>query len=242
MPRTCLAFICKTPPAKPPWSTTTIRCRPTSSLPKSIAIQGKYDGNVFFADKILNEMPFQVWGVICRLSLKLRPFDKSVLNAQIHFAAPIRMIGGQVGMVFAALSFTGALQAAIALFKAAQGPELGRKSWRTHRRCLLDAAPGQCARHHRATLFYLIYTHDYRFHYVWSHSSNELAGRIHDFLLLGRARRQLPACGPSGTAILGTIVLFTAKKWSEIVVSIIAAVNLILASMILGVYVPEWLG
>ena len=40
------------------------------------------------------------------------------------------MIGGQVGMVFAALSFTGALQAAIALYKAAQGPELGRKSWR----------------------------------------------------------------------------------------------------------------
>ncbi|MBL0019674.1 MAG: cytochrome c biogenesis protein CcsA [Bacteroidetes bacterium] len=149
------------------------------------------------------------------------------------------MIGGQVGMVFAALSFTGALQAAIALYKAAQGPELGRKSWRRigvaswmmHLISVLGII---------ATLFYLIYTHDYRFHYVWSHSSNELPveymiscfweGQEGSFLLW-----------TFWHAILGTIVLFTAKKWSEIVVSIIAAVNLILASMILGVYVPEWL-
>lgn len=150
------------------------------------------------------------------------------------------MIGGQAGMFFATLSFTGALMAAISFYKASREATIGRNVWRrmgktawwSHAVGVLGII---------ATLFYLIYTHDYHYHYVWSHSSNELPveymiscfweGQEGSFLLW-----------TFWHVVLGTMVLFTARKWTEVVLSVVAAVNLILASMILGVYVPAWLG
>jgi cytochrome c-type biogenesis protein CcmF len=150
------------------------------------------------------------------------------------------MIGGQIGMVFAELSFTGALLASISLYRAALGTDQGRTAWRTigtsfwliHVLSIFGVI---------ATLFYLIYTHDYRYHYVWSHSSNELPVKY------------MISCfweGQEGSfllwtfwhSILGTITLYGSKQWGSLVTSIIAAVNLILASMILGVYLPAWGG
>jgi cytochrome c-type biogenesis protein CcmF len=147
------------------------------------------------------------------------------------------MTGGFLGSIFATLSFTGALVAMISFFQAAQGPEIGRKTWRrmasvawfVHVLSVFGVI---------TTLFYLIYTHNYQYHYVWSHSSNELPvyymiscfweGQEGSFLLW-----------TFWHTILGSVLYLTAKAWRDIVLSIVASVNLILASMILGVYVPE---
>ncbi len=84
----------------------------------------------------------------------------------------------------------------------------------------------------------LIYTHQYQYHYVWSHSSNELP--VH-FML---------AClweGQEGSfliwmfwqAALGLVVLRTAGTWAPGVLAVVASVQAILASMVLGIFVNE---
>ncbi len=84
------------------------------------------------------------------------------------------------------------------------------------------------------TLFYLIYTHQYQYHYVWAHSSNELP--LH-FMI---------SCfweGQEGSfllwliwhAILGLWIYFRNDEWKPLVLAILLSVQVILASMILGV-------
>lgn len=134
------------------------------------------------------------------------------------------------------MSFAGALVAAIAFLMAARedGPagktwgRMGKIAFLTHAGSVLGVI---------GTLFYLIYSHQFQYHYVWSHSSNELPvyymiscfweGQEGSFLLW-----------TFWHAVLGSILLFTSKKWRNVVMGVIASVNLILASMILGVYVP----
>lgn len=145
-------------------------------------------------------------------------------------------MGGFIGEIFAALSFAGALVAAISFFMATRYPESPESSWArmgkagfwVHAGSVLGVI---------GTLFYLIYSHQYQYHYVWSHSSNELPvyymiscfweGQEGSFLLW-----------TFWHAVLGGILMFTAKSWRNVVLAVISSVNLILASMILGVYVP----
>lgn len=150
------------------------------------------------------------------------------------------MSGGFLGNIFTSLSFASALVAAISFFVAALGKQQERTSWQrmgsiafgTHIVSVIGVI---------ATLFYLIYTHQYQYHYVWSHSSNELP--VH-FMV---------SCfweGQEGSfllwtfwhAVLGGIILFGKSEWRNVVLAVVASINLILASMILGVYLPEWMG
>lgn len=147
------------------------------------------------------------------------------------------MTGGILGSIFTSLSFTGALIAAIAYFQADRGPLEGRSTW-ARMGNLGFIVHGVSVFGVIGTLFYLIYSHQYQYHYVWNHSSNELPvyymiscfweGQEGSFLLW-----------TFWHVVLGGILMLTAKSWRNIVMSVIASVNLILASMILGVYVPE---
>lgn len=147
------------------------------------------------------------------------------------------MNGGLLGGIFTALSFSGALIAAISFFRADRGPESERLTWARMGK-LGFGLHGISVFGVIGTLFYLIYSHQYQYHYVWNHSSNELPvyymiscfweGQEGSFLLW-----------TFWHVVLGGIVMFTTGSWRNIVMSVIASVNLILASMILGVYVPE---
>ena len=89
-----------------------------------------------------------------------------------------------------------------------------------------------------ATLFYMIYTHDYRYHYVWSHSSNELPvyymiscfweGQEGSFLLW-----------TFWHAVLGGILLRNKSEWRNLVMAVIASIQMVLCTMILGAYFGE---
>ena len=145
------------------------------------------------------------------------------------------MSAGLLGEIFAALSFSGALLAAVSFLMAARTTDEPRQGWRImgksgfvlHSLGVLGVI---------GTLFYLIYTHQYQYLYVWSHSSNELPvyymiscfweGQEGSFLLW-----------TFWHVVLGGIIQWRGGPWRDVVMAVIASVNLILASMILGVNV-----
>jgi cytochrome c-type biogenesis protein CcmF len=143
------------------------------------------------------------------------------------------MTGGLLGEIFSALSFSAALVAAISYLMATRSEDAPRATWQRMGQSafLLHAASivGVIG-----TLFYLIYSHQYQYHYVWSHSSNELPvyymiscfweGQEGSFLLW-----------TFWHAVLGTILQLRGGPWRDSVMAVIASVNLILASMILGI-------
>lgn len=83
-------------------------------------------------------------------------------------------------------------------------------------------------------LFSIIYTHNYRYHYAWSHASNDLPwyymlscfweGQEGSFLLW-----------IFWNVVVGAIVLFTSGKWESRVMTIFFLGQAFLVSMILGV-------
>jgi len=86
-----------------------------------------------------------------------------------------------------------------------------------------------------AILFLLILKHKFEYHYVWSHSSLELPVRY------------MVSCfweGQEGSfllwafwhAILGIVVIFTAKKYEAPVMAVLCITQFYLASMLLGIY------
>ncbi len=143
--------------------------------------------------------------------------------------------GGKVGEFFAALAFSGALIAVISLFKADASEEGEARAWQklgdtgflAHALGIFGVI---------GTLFYLIYSHQYQYHYIWSHSSNELPvhfmiscfweGQEGSFLLWSFWH-----------SVLGLIILFQKNPWRNLVLGILASIELILSSMILGIYI-----
>jgi len=145
--------------------------------------------------------------------------------------------GGNLGELFASLSFASALVAMVSFLIADAREGLEQRSWE-------KLGVGSFALHMGSvlgiivTLFLLIYTHDYAYHYVWSHSSNELP--VH-FMI---------SCfweGQEGSFLLWSfwhcalagLIVFKRNKWRNLVMAIIASVELILSSMLLGVYVNQ---
>lgn len=149
-------------------------------------------------------------------------------------AAQTLLSGGKTGELFASLAFAGALLATFSFFMADKTRLEIKKGWEF-------LAVGGWGLHSlgilgiMGTMFYLIYSHQYNYHYVWSHSSNELP--IH-FMI---------SCfweGQEGSfllwsfwhTVLGTILLFFGRKWRNPVLFVVSSVELILSSMLLGIY------
>ncbi|MEM7367663.1 MAG: cytochrome c biogenesis protein CcsA [Bacteroidota bacterium] len=144
---------------------------------------------------------------------------------------------GKLGELFTALAFAGALVSMASFFFADREVGQEKRSWErmgmagfiAHGASILGII---------LTLFYMIYAHRYEYHYVWSHSSNELPvyymiscfweGQEGSFLLW---------C--FWHSVLGMILLFNAGEWRNSVIAIISSVELILSSMLLGVYVDS---
>jgi len=142
----------------------------------------------------------------------------------------------ELGFAFVNLGFVGAAIATVAFFFAFRNPDqgswarLGKGAFLVHGLAVVSTI---------GYLLGLIFTHQYQFHYVYSHSANELPTH---FML---------AClweGQEGSflvwsfwhALLGTLVLFrVARNWRAPVMLVIASVQTILASMVLGVFLTQ---
>ena len=143
--------------------------------------------------------------------------------------------GGKIGEAFAAMAFASALIATIAYFRAEYSPKSAKASWeRLAATSFLAHIIGILGI--IGTLFFLIYTHQYQYYYVYDHSSNELPvyymiscfweGQEGSFLLW---------C--FWHCVLGAILMRSKTEWKNMVMGIVASVEMILVSMILGIYV-----
>ena len=144
------------------------------------------------------------------------------------------LLPGKIGQLFVVLSFIFSLLALFSYTFSTLGYEerkvsykrLGRLSFGLHALAVLGII---------VTLFYIIYSHYFEYHYAWSHSSKALPTHY------------IISCfweGQEGSFLLWTfwhallgLVLFKAGKWEAPVLSVISLAQVMLSSMLLGYYI-----
>ena len=146
------------------------------------------------------------------------------------------LLPGAIGRFSVILAFVAALLAMVSYFFATNAGEdklhqswrrIGRFSFLFHGIGIIGIV---------GALFYIILNHLFEYHYAWQHSSTELPthyvlsafweGQEGSFLLWSFWH-----------AVLGGVLIFTAKKWESPVMSIISLTQVFLGSMLLGIYV-----
>lgn len=146
------------------------------------------------------------------------------------------LVPGKLGHFFVILSFVGALFAAISYFISANKGET-ETSWRNLGRALF-ASHAIAVFGIIGTLFYMLVNHMFEYHYIWNYSNTEMQMRYILSSFWG---------GQEGSfllwtfwhVLLGSILIFTAKKWEASVMATFSLVQAFLASMLLGYYLSE---
>jgi len=143
------------------------------------------------------------------------------------------LLAGQIGQFFVVLAFTSSLFAAFAYSRAAFGDTAYRPFARGAFWVHTTAVVGILA-----ALYYLIFTHQYAYQYVWQHSANDLPfyylisslweGQEGSFLLWIFFQ-----------AVLGLIFARREKEWEAPSMTVFALVQAFLTSMLLGIYIGD---
>lgn len=145
---------------------------------------------------------------------------------------------GNLGHLLVIIAFISALVSAFSYWKTSLLPaDLEDKNWKTLGRWAFGVH-GVAVIGAIATLFAIIYTHSYQYHYAWSHSSNNLPTYF------------MISCfweGQEGSFLLwifwhvliGAVLMKTAKSWENNVMFVFAAVQAFLVSMILGIDIMD---
>lgn len=145
-----------------------------------------------------------------------------------------RLIWGTLGRLFVVLSFTGALFSAVSYWFAHREPlqeaswrKLARWGFRIHSLSVLGII---------GVLFFLLFNHYFEYQYVWQHSNRAMPmqyilscfweGQEGSFLLWS-----------FWNMLLGNLLIRTAKDWEYGTMTVVALVQVFLASMLLGIYV-----
>lgn len=141
------------------------------------------------------------------------------------------LLPGILGRSFVALAFAAAIVSVIAYYLAEKQDsisfkKLGRIAFYAHISGVIGLV---------LTLFYLLLSHYFEYDYVWKHSSLELEQR-YVFSAFWEGQEGSFILWLFWQAILGGILVFTAKKWENYAMMVFAAVQAFLASMILGVF------
>ena len=142
------------------------------------------------------------------------------------------LLPGIIGNIFVVLTFVGALFSGTSYFLAQQKKDdswrsLGRLFFRIHSVSVIGIA---------IILFYIIFNHYFEYNYVFQHSSTDLP------------LRYMLSCfweGQEGSyllwlfwhVVLGNLIIHTSGKWESSVLTVFSSVQLILGSMLLGVYI-----
>ncbi len=141
------------------------------------------------------------------------------------------LLPGNLGRLFVCVSFAAAVSAALAYYLFikkgdAAYKKLARALFTTHAISVLGIV---------VTLLFLLTSHYYEYDYVWKHSSNDLPLR---YILSAFWE------GQEGSfilwmfwhAVLGCVLLLTAKRWEAPAMIVFALVQAFLSSMILGIF------
>ncbi|WP_353184758.1 cytochrome c biogenesis protein CcsA [Parapedobacter lycopersici] len=143
------------------------------------------------------------------------------------------LLPGQIGQFFVILSFGSALLAAISYYFAAVNKadrswfRIARLSFWLNAIAVVGIG---------SSLFYIIYNHQFEYHYAWSHSSKSLPTHyiISSFWE-----------GQEGSfwlwmfwqVVLGVVLVFRAKSWESPVMAVVMLCQLVLGSMLIGIVI-----
>ena len=150
-----------------------------------------------------------------------------------------QLLPGKLGHFFIVLSFVASLIATIAYFKAATVKTIDNaRDWKKLGRAafIIDAVSVFVI---FGLLLYIVAAHRFEYHYAWNHSSRSLN---FNYLL---------SCiweGQEGSfllwtiwhAVLGLVLMKTAKQWEAPVLTVFSLVQCCLATMIIGIYIFDY--
>jgi cytochrome c-type biogenesis protein CcmF len=144
---------------------------------------------------------------------------------------------GDIGHTFVIISFVLAGLAGIAYFNASRSPENYLIWIKTARRLFLGHVLTSLT--FIVIIFFLLINHYYEYEYIWEQSSEDMTFRYLLVCFWG---------GQEGSfmlwifwhLVLGTILLFTSKKFEPQVMAIFCLVQFFLVSMLLGVYIGDF--
>ena len=137
---------------------------------------------------------------------------------------------GELGRFAVGLALTSAMLAVFSFWQAEKNPawkKLGKVAFATHALSVFTVV---------GTLFFMMANHYFEYDYVWKHTSLDLPPR-YLFSAFWEGQEGSFLLWMFWHAVLGLVLLFTAKKWTGPVLGTIAAVQAFLSSMVLGVYI-----
>ena len=142
------------------------------------------------------------------------------------------LLYGQIGNALVALSFTGALLAAITFFISFRTGDTGwkkiaRTAFAVHSISVIGIF---------AVLYYLIFNHRFEYYYVWQHSSMSLPVK-YIFSCFWEGQEGSFLLWSFWHIVLSWIIILRSGDWEAPVMTSVSLVQAFLASMILGVYV-----
>ena len=146
------------------------------------------------------------------------------------------LLPGRIGHFFATLTFAASFVATIAYYKAAKSKTVEEeKSWKRLARTAfaLDVI-GVFAVF--ATIYYIVRSHYFEYNFAWEHSSRSLDMKYLLSCIWG-AQEGSFLLWTIWHCVLGTILIFTSKKWESPVMMVICFIQFCLATMIIGIYV-----
>jgi cytochrome c-type biogenesis protein CcmF len=149
------------------------------------------------------------------------------------------IVAGEIGRAAVTIAFTFALLSAVAfaidIFKSGRGvsqpawSNIGKWAFKIHSAAVLTIV---------VVLFILIFNHRFEYDYVWKHSSLDLPLR-YIFSCFWEGQEGSFLLWMIWHALLGMVLIFTARNWTAPVMLVFGLVQAFLSSMILGIYVGD---
>lgn len=145
------------------------------------------------------------------------------------------LLPGRLGHFLVLTGFVSALLALLSYRKATLLPgdiswlKLSRIAWFVHSFSILGAI---------ALIFFIMIAQYYEYQYVWSHVSDDLPMK-YIFSAFWEGQEGSFLLWMFWHIILGAVVVFTAKKWEPGIMTFMSLVQLVLVSMIAGVYFAD---
>ncbi len=146
------------------------------------------------------------------------------------------LLPGQIGFFFVVLSLVSSIVATIAYFRSAQSSNLeDEQSWKRIGRIsfMIDAVSVFAV---FAMIFIIISNHYFEYYYAWNHSDKSLEPK---YLLssIWEGQEGSFLLWTLWHAVIGLVLIKTAKKWEAPVMTVVSFAQITLATMILGLVV-----
>lgn len=142
---------------------------------------------------------------------------------------------GQFGNTLIIIAIVAALLASVSYYLAYRTKNgsfrnLGRISFWIHSAAILGAA---------LTLFFMLFNQYFEYDYVWKHANKDMPLR-YIFACFWEGQEGSFLLWSFWHMVLGNILLLTARKWENLTMMVVAAVQVLLGSMLLGVFIFDF--